>query len=189
MIDDLRLKYWFCEQVLPLEPALTRYLARNWRSGDDVADLRQDVYEAALSGARHEIPVNVSGYVFAIARNMLINRTKRSRVVQFEQLRDIETMDRNADLMASDRHLDARDALRRANDGLEALPPRCREVVRLRKVEGLSTRETAERMGVGRDTVERQLVLGVRAMADAMLGGSGRIKRGPSVRSRREKMQ
>ena len=71
----------------------------------------------------------------------------------------------------------ARDELRRAQAGLDLLPPRCREVVRLRKVEGLSTRETAERLGVGIDTVEKQLTLGIRAMTDFVLGGTGKIHR------------
>ncbi|NIJ29637.1 RNA polymerase sigma-70 factor (ECF subfamily) [Sphingomonas insulae] len=187
MSDIAKLKSWFCNEILPLESSLTHYISRNWRSQDDVVDIRQDVYEAVLAGARNGLPVNCAGYVFTIARNILINRAKRGRVVRFEQLHDIDVVDRNVDLLASDRHIDARDALRRAHDGLSALPPRCREVVRLRKVEGLSTRETADRMGIGLDTVERQLVLGLRAMTDAMLGGNGRIRRGPSTKARKEK--
>ena len=72
---------------------------------------------------------------------------------------------------------------------MEGLPPRCREVVRLRKVEGMSRLEAAEAMGVGLDTIDRQLRLGIRAMADAMLGGSGRIQREEPQRARRSKLQ
>ena len=42
---------WFVEQVLPLEPALMRLLRRYWRSADDVADLRQEVYTRVYEGA------------------------------------------------------------------------------------------------------------------------------------------
>jgi DNA-directed RNA polymerase specialized sigma24 family protein len=52
----------------------------------------------------------------------------------------------------------------------------------LRKIEGLSTREAAVRMGVGVDTIERQLVLGMRALTDFMLGGTGKIRRSESRR-------
>lgn len=161
-----------------MESRLDRYLHRNWRSSDDVADLRQDIYELALTGAQRELPRNTAAYVFAIARNHLVNRVKRGQIVSFEQVADIEDVEMEIDFFAAERHLDARDALRRAAAGMAALPPRCREVVRLRKMEGLSTIEAAERMGVSIDTVERQLSLGIRAMADAMLGGSGRIRRG-----------
>jgi RNA polymerase sigma-70 factor (ECF subfamily) len=81
------------------------------------------------------------------------------------------------EILDAERHLSAREELRRAQAGLDLLPPRCREVVRLRKIEGLSTRETAERLGVGINTVEKQLTLGIRAMTDFMLGGSGKIQR------------
>jgi len=67
---------------------------------------------------------------------------------------------------------------------MDALPPRCREVVRLRKVEGLTTRETADRLGVGIDTIEQQLTLGMRALVDFMLGGSGKVRRPRFVRRR-----
>lgn len=177
MVDDAQLQRWFCDEVLPLEASLTRYLRRNWRSSEQIMDIRQDIYEAALTGGRQELPANTAGYVFTIARNILVNRSRRERIVQFEQYADMESVEQAVDLSATDRHLDARDALRRAQDGIERLPPRCREVVRLRKIEGLSTREAAARMGVGIDTIERQLVLGIRAMADAMLGGSGKIRR------------
>lgn len=181
-MQSAELKRWFVEEVLPLEASLTGYLRRNWRVEADIVDLRQDVYAAALAGAQAQLPHHTAGYVFTIARNLLINHTKRARVVSFEQMADIESAVPTSDLIATERHLEALDSLRRAGEGMAALPPRCREVVRLRKIEGLSTREAAERMGVGIDTIERQLVLGLRAMADAMLGGSGRINRAPAPR-------
>ena len=183
MVDDAQLERWFCDEVLPLEASLTRYLRRNWRASEQIMDIRQDIYEAALTGGRQGLPSNTAGFVFTIARNILINRSKRERIVQFEQFADMESVEQAVDLSATDRHLDARDALRRAQEGIERLPPRCREVVRLRKIEGLSTREAAARMGVGIDTIERQLVLGIRAMTDAMLGGSGKIQRRPAANS------
>ncbi len=187
MTQDARLQRWFVDEVLPLEAPLTRYLRRNWRVEADIVDLRQDVYEAALVGASDTLPRHTSAYVFTIARNLLINRAKRARIVSFEQMAEVEAADHTVDLLATERHIDAREALRRAGEGLAALPPRCRQVVQLRKIEGLSMREAAERMGVGIDTIERQLVLGLRAMADAMVGGSGRIKRTPPARRKQEK--
>ena len=87
-----------------------------------------------------------------------------------------------ADRVETDRTLSARDELRRAQRGLDQLPPRCREIVWLRKVEGLSTRETAERLGISAETVEKQITHGMRALVDFMLGGSGRIRRTPVPR-------
>ena len=119
MVDDTQLQIWFCEEVLPLEASLTRYLRKNWRTEEDVTDLRQDVYEAALNGARRGLPDRTQGYLFTIARNILINRAKRDRIVSFEQVADLESAaNAHIDIEGSERHLAARDALRRAQAGM-----------------------------------------------------------------------
>ncbi|MFA5964873.1 MAG: RNA polymerase sigma factor [Sphingomonas sp.] len=185
MVEDAALNAWFCREVLPLEAALTRFIQRNWRMAEDVIELRQDIYERALNGARDALPANTRAFVFTVARNHLINNAMRARIVSFELVADLEGVVPANDLFATDRLLDARDQLRRARAGMDALPPRCRDVVRLRKVEGLTTQETADRLGVGLDTVERQLTLGMRALVDFMLGGTGKIRRAPAIRRRR----
>ena len=161
-----------------------RFIRRNWRVAAEVTDLRQDIYERALSGARAGIPTHTQAYLFAVARNHLINRAKRSQVVSFELVADMASIELQDDRFATERHLSARDELRRAQAGLDQLPPRCREVVWLRKVEGLSTRETAERLGISVDTVEKQITQGMRALVDFMLGGTGKIRRPPILRGR-----
>jgi RNA polymerase sigma factor (sigma-70 family) len=182
MVEDADLNAWFCGEVLPLERALTRFIRRNWRTEADFMDLRQEVYERALGGARGGLPTHTAAYLFTVARNHLINRAKRARIVSFDLVADLEGLDLDIDLLATERHLSARDELRRAQAGLDNLPRRCREVVQLRKVEGLTTREVADRLGVGVDTVEKQMTLGMRALVDFMLGGSGRIDRKPMLR-------
>lgn len=181
MTDDAANKRWFIQEVLPLERDLVRFIARHCRNQDDVADIRQEVYERALTGSPTEGLRSTRGYVFTIARNVLIDRARRAKIVSFEQIADIDTVDWDLDLSAQDRHMTARDELRRAMLGLSQLPPRCREVVRLRKVEGFSIRETADQLGVSHHTIERQLTLGLRALANFMLGGEGRISRSPAA--------
>jgi RNA polymerase sigma factor (sigma-70 family) len=177
MVNDDALNAWFKREVLPLESALMAFLRRNWRVTDDIPDLRQDIYERVLSGARGGLPLEVRSYVFTVARNHLVNHAKRGQIVSFELVADMAFLDVEIDRFRTERQLTARDELRRAQAGLDRLPERCREVVWLRKVEGLSTRQTAERLGISIDTVEKQITLGMRALVDFMLGGSGRIVR------------
>ncbi|MBY8821224.1 RNA polymerase sigma factor [Sphingomonas colocasiae] len=177
MVDDDVLEDWFCREVLPLERSLTHFIRRNWRVEDDVTDLRHDVYELAISAGRGGLPANTRQYLFTIARNHLINRAKRARIVSFDLVADLETIDREVDLFEAERHLNARESLRRVHEGLERLSPRVREIVRLRKVEGLNVQETAERLGIGKDAVNHQVMMGMKALADFMLGGSGKVIR------------
>lgn len=152
-----------------------RYIRRNWRVPEDVFDLIHDVYALVLHGARNGLPEHTSGYVFATARNHLIQQARRGQIVSIEFMANLDGVGPPPDLLETERQFDARDDLRRALVGLSILPPRCREVVQLRKVEGLTTRETADRLGVGIDAIEQQLTKGMRALTDFMLGGTGRI--------------
>lgn len=177
MVDEAVLKDWFCREILPLERSLTHFIRRNWRVADDVIDLRHDIYELTLEYAHAELPANARAALFTIARNHLASRARRARIVSFDLVADLELVDRDIDLDATERHLSARDALRRVHEGMERLSPRVREIVQLRKLEGLDTKETAERLGIGIDAVKQQLRMGMQALADFMLGGAGKIVR------------
>jgi RNA polymerase sigma-70 factor (ECF subfamily) len=177
MLEERVLKAWFMREIFPLEAPLTRFLRRNWRNQSDIPDLRQEVYARVYDGARNALPLRSKAFLFTTARNHLINCARRRRIVSIEPVADLDALNVLVDDMTADRHTVARDQLRLLQAGLNGLPPRCREVVMLRKIEGLSQREVALRMGVTVATVERQMVHGMRALVDFMLGGSGKIRR------------
>lgn len=179
------LRAWFCREVLPLEPALTRFIRRNWRNESDVAELRQEIYARAIEGAQAQLPLNAKAYLFTTARNHLINCARRARIVSIELVADLESSVVSIDTVTPDRLLSARDELRRVQAGLDRLPKRCREVIVLRRVEGLSQKEVAEQLGISVSTVEQQLTKGMRALVDFMLGGAGKVRHGPAA-SRRQ---
>lgn len=186
MTGDETLEDWFCREVLPLERSLTHFIRQNWRVEDDVTDLRHDVYELAIASARSALPGNTRAFLYTIARNHLINCAKRERIVSFDLVADLATVERDIDVFATERQLSARESLRHVYAGMEILSPRVREIVHLRKVEGLNTQETADRLGIGVDAVKQQLKLGMQALADFMLGGSGKIVR-PQIKRRRNR--
>lgn len=177
MVEQEKLDEWFRREVLPLERSLSHFVRRNWRVDDDVMDLTHDIYELAYSGARAGLPAQTRPYLFAVARNHLINKAKRAQIVSFELVADLETIDHGTDLFETERHLMARDAIRHVQAGFEKLTPRVREILWLRKVEGYNVQETADRLGIGKDAVNHQVMMGMKALADHMLGGAGQIVR------------
>jgi len=187
MIGDGELKAWFFREIFPLEPALTRFIRRNWRNESDVADLRQDIYAKIYTAARAQLPHNARAFLFTTARNHLINTAKRAKIVSFDLVADLEAAFPEATSTDLDRQLSAREELRRVQAGMELLPPRCRQVMTLRRIEGLSTKEVAAHLNISASTVEQQMAHGLRALADYMLGGQGRIRRpAPKPLARRE---
>ncbi|WP_242112040.1 RNA polymerase sigma factor [Luteimonas aquatica] len=168
---------WFMREVLPLEPALMGLLRRSGYSESEQVDLRQELYVQLYESARKGLPRHTRAFAFRALRNLLINQVRRARVVSMESIADLDALSAAVDVLTPEREATAREELRRLKAGLERLPPRCRKVVMLRRIEGLSQREVAERLGVKVSTVEKQMAYGLRALTDFMLGGAGRIRR------------
>jgi RNA polymerase sigma factor (sigma-70 family) len=157
---------WFVREVLPLETALKRYLRHGWRSDSDVSDLCQDVFVRSIEAARKEIPRSPRLFAFSIARNLLIDRLRQDQIVSIDAVADLETLGLVADDPPADRSAIARQELRRLQVALTKLPERWRDAVVMRKVEGLSRREIAVRMGLAEATVAQHLASGIAALTD-----------------------
>ncbi len=168
-MDD-SLDTWFKREVLPHEGALVRFLNRVWSKYDDVHDLRQEVYIRVYQAAQSARPNFPKAFVFATARHLMMDRLRRARVVSIEAVGDVDALNVLVDELSPERRVSAWQELRRVTHALNGLPPRCREVVWLRKVDELSTKEVAELLGVKVRTVEAQILKGMRLMGDALYG-------------------
>ncbi len=172
-------QHWFVRDVLPLENALIHFLHHNWRNHADIDDLLQEVYMRLTAAAQKAIPAQTKAFVFSIARNLLIDRARREQVVPIEAVADLDALGIAMDQPGPDRGLMARDELRRVQAALNRLPPRAREALLLRRVEGLSRAEIAQRMGIGEGTVKEYLAQSVCALADMLYGESDIVRRQP----------
>lgn len=171
-------KAWFVREVLPLEAALMQFLHHNWRKSGDIADLRQDVYVRVCEAAQRQIPDPVKPLVFSIARNLLIDRLRREQVVPIEAVSDLDALGIAIDVPGPDRAVMARDELRRLQIALDRLPSRTREVVTMARIEGLTGREIAARLGISEPAVSQQLDTGMRALANLLYGEPPDLRRG-----------
>jgi RNA polymerase sigma factor (sigma-70 family) len=162
------LEEWFVREVLPLEAALTQFLRRSLRNKEDVDDVCQDVYALVCEAAQKKPPYPVKPFVFTVARNLLINRVRHDQIVSIEAVADLDALGIAVDEPGPDRSVMARQDLHRLQLALDRLAPRCRQAVVLRKIEDLSYREIAQRMGISEDTVSEYLSSGMFALADVL---------------------
>lgn len=165
---------WFGREVLPLEAALMQYLQHNWRNKSDITDLRQEIYVRVYEAAQKKIPDRPKQFLFATARNLLIDRVRQEHVIPIEAAADLEALEIAADAPGPERILSARDDLRRLQAALDRLPMRAREAVILGRIEGLSRREIAARMGIGEGTVAQYLARGIRELVEYFYGEAPR---------------
>jgi RNA polymerase sigma factor (sigma-70 family) len=164
------LDQWFATEVLPHERLLERYLLRVWRNPSEVADLMQEVYVRVYERAREQVPQQPKAFLFATARNLMTDQLRRSRVVSLNTVQEIDAIEGIVDEISPERRVSARQELGRVAQAFDSLSDKCRDVIWFRRVEGLSQRETAQRMGLKEDAIESQLARGVRALARALFG-------------------
>jgi len=175
--DDV-VSTWFLREILPLEAILMHYLRSNWRNASEFADLRQEVYARVFEAARERVPDNPKRFLFATARNLLIDRVRREQVVPMETFADFEGFHIADTAPEPDRAMIEKEELGRVKAALAQLPPRTREAIELAWFENLSCTEIAKRMGVSHPAASRfissgTLILG-RILYDMPAGRSAK---------------
>lgn len=169
---------WFAREILAHESALMRYLLRSWFRRDEIHDLRQDIYVRVYEAAVRARPTMPKSFMFTTARHLMTDRLRRGRVVSIEAVGDLDALNVLIDDVSPERRLGARQELQRLTAAFDRLPERCREVVWLRRVEELSQKEVAARMGISEKTVEKQVAKGMRLIAEYFYGGSAVLRAG-----------
>lgn len=150
---------WFAEEVQPHEPALRAWLGRRFPGLADVDDLVQDSFLKLVRARNSGRVTEARPYLFAVARNAAVDRYRRTRSAGMRRAVDADSVAEVAEnpegAAVSDHHLTM------LVQAIEALPNRCRLVLKLRKLQGLSHREIAGRLGVSEHTVNAQIAKGV----------------------------
>lgn len=151
---------WFSEEVQPHEPALRAYLLGHFpRLAGHVDDLVQEAYARILrarDGGRVDKP---KAYLFVTARNAAFDLFRRNRIFS-----DSAIVESEAAFVIEDKPDGAETASREQErqilgEAIEALPPRCREILVLRRFHGLSYDEIGRRLGISPNTVNAQLAI------------------------------
>ena len=160
---------WFKREILQHEAALLRCLARVWPRKHEIQDLRQETYARVYAAAQTARPASPRSFLFTTAHHLMIDRVRRERVVSIETVGDIEALSLSVEEISIERRVSARQELKLLARALDRLPPKCRTVVWLRRVEGLSQKEAAQRLGVSEKTIEQHVSKGARLLAEFML--------------------
>ncbi|MFZ0270085.1 RNA polymerase sigma factor [Caulobacter sp.] len=159
---------WFGARVLPHASGFRAYALRLTGDEGDAEDLVQEAYARVLSLAdwrRLEAPER---FVLTIIRNLAFERFRRAKVVGIRQIGvlDLETLpDPAPDAYVA---TTARQELDRVLAAMDRLPPQCRKVLTLRKIEALAPRDIAVRLGLSVSTVEKHLSKALRLLTEAL---------------------
>lgn len=157
---------WFSEEVQPHEGPLRAYLGRSLASRDDIDDVVQDAYLKLWRSRAAGLVRSPRAFLFTIARNAALDLRRRRAVARAEPITEnvhwpvLEDSPGVVDLVSRQQELALLD------EAIRALPERCQHVFLLRKIQGLSQREIAARLGITENTVETLVGKGARRCAD-----------------------
>ncbi|USU04322.1 RNA polymerase sigma factor [Sphingomonadaceae bacterium OTU29MARTA1] len=155
-------------EVMPHEPGIRVWLRQRGQSAEDIDDLIQEGY-AKLAGVTAFAQIaQPGGYFFQIVRNLMIDSIRHARVVRIDTVGHLVDQGGGSDDVTPERIALVRDELSSVMRCLETLPDRCRAIFKLRKIDGLSQREIAAKMGVSESIVENDAAKGLTLLMRAM---------------------
>jgi RNA polymerase sigma factor (sigma-70 family) len=160
MEEMTRLRHqWIADNILQWEAEVRRWLSRytSTLSADDIDDLIQEAY-ARLWSADFTHIRNGRTFLYSVVRNALQDQLRRARVVQIECVAEVDALSID-EAPGPERWVSAHQQFERLLCVLEKLPPQRRTVYQLRKFEGLSIREIAQKLSIAEKTVENLLGL------------------------------
>lgn len=157
---------WFAEEVQPHEGALRSYLRSVFPRFPDIDDLVQESYARLLRAKELGRVSYAKAFLFTTARNAALDFFRRSKIAPIDAVADLAELSVVEDKPDAAEAVNKQQELELLSAAVQTLPDRCRQVLTLRLLYGLSHREIAAELGIAENTVKVQLAKGMRRCAD-----------------------
>lgn len=140
---------------------LMKFLARFLSRREDIEDVVQEAYLKAYRAEKDRGSIEQpKAFLFSVAKNLALNELTRKSNKMTSYIEDAQTAAVEMVTATTEHELEASQTLTLYCQAVAALPDRCRRVYLLRKVQGLSHKEIAERLSISRSSVEKHLRIG-----------------------------
>lgn len=145
---------------------LRGWLKNYFPADTDVDDIVQEAYLRVLKAREATVIESPKAFVFAVAKNVALGRLRQRQVPAHDLLAEIDAesiLDETANVH---REVTRAEDLELLTLAIQSLPSRCRQVLTLRKIYGLSQRDVAAQLGIAEHTVEAQGTIGLRKLTE-----------------------
>jgi len=151
---------------------MKRYIASRINSIADADDLAQNVFvELCKGNGRYDGRGSVERYLFGIAKNAIRKyhreRAHSVKTIPIDSVYPIDT-GKVQQSRGPARQIEAQELKKIIEEAVDQLPPKAREAVKLRLVEGLEPEAAAKRAGCHVDTFYRRFYEGLKALRKCM---------------------
>jgi len=119
-----------------------------------IQDIIQDAFVTLLEKDKFETIANVRNYLYSCVRNSLFDKIKSSKKrerIRIEMLNEVEWTPYETDKRTRERLLYI------TREAVKNLPPACKSIFTMAKVEGMSYKQIADKLSLSVKTVEAQM--------------------------------
>ena len=172
---------WFAEKVEPHRTTLRRWLQSRFPRLSDIDDVAQEAV-LKLWKRYHQTDTpciqSPKSLLFCIARNTALDRARRETASKTDTMAEMERLHLLAEDTDVVQIVNSRQEMELLIQAIGRLPNRCRQVITLTKIYGLSEREVSKQLGVAESTVRTNVVRGLERLDEYFVRrGIGRKER------------
>lgn len=157
---------WFTQNLQPHKGMLAAWLRSRFGNESEVDDIIQEAFVRVLE-ARETTKIDApKAFLFATARNLALGGIRKRAIRGEKNLADFyntDILDESENLTRSVSRAEELELLTKA---IQSLPARCRQIITLRKIYGMSQKDIAKELGISVNTVETQGTIGMRKLGE-----------------------
>lgn len=136
-------------------------------NSQDVDDVCQETFLRTYKSSLENEVKTPKSFMFKVAKNLIFSDFRRASTQLNEYVEDIDLVDSKLDLNDLESNILAQEKLGVMCEAIAGLPNKCRQVVVMRKVYGMKTKDIAKRMDISTITVSNYITKGMCAYNEA----------------------
>jgi RNA polymerase sigma-70 factor (ECF subfamily) len=147
------------QAFLQNESLLKRFLRRFLYKQEDIDEISQETFLRAYKATKGREIDSPKAYLFQVARSLAYSELSRKTRKLTDYLED--ALEENAGTTDSlEEEIAAHQKVSFFFDAIAELPPQCRRVFLMRKVQGMPHKAIAASLGIGASAVEKHIAIG-----------------------------
>lgn len=159
---------WFHDEIHAHDSQLKAYLRGSFPAVRDVEDVVQESY-LRIWRARASRPIeSAKAFLFRVARNVAVDLLRRGRSSPIEPHGEVSDVPALDEVRGAADQPTTEERIELLVTALERLPKRSREIVILCKLQGVSYRQAAERLGISEKTVAEHVYRGTQRLGEEL---------------------
>lgn len=148
--------------------ALKYFISTYVVNSQDVEDVCQETFLRTYKSSLEKEVLKPKSFMFRVAKNLIVSDFRKVSTQLNDYVEDIDIVDSQIDLENLEHNALAQEKLGVMCEAIAGLPNKCRQVVVMRKVYGMSTKDIAKRMNISTITVSNYMTKGMCAYHDAV---------------------